>query len=114
MVSGDPVRRQTSLNNKQAVADADGRYTFVVAAQDPGVHNWLDTEGRREGTVMVRWQDLPAQVVGGGPQVSARVVSLADLQAVLPAGTRWTGAAERARLLAQREAGYQRRTSVGF
>ena len=114
LVSGDPIRRQNSLNNKQAVADADGAYTFVVAAQDPGVQNWLDTEGRREGTIMVRWQDLPAQTVNGGPQVSVKVVAISDLQAVLPAGTRWVDAATRARQLAAREAGYERRTSVGF
>ena len=114
LVSGDPIRRQTSLNNKQAVADAEGSYTFVVAAQDPGVHNWLDTEGRHEGTIMVRWQNLPAQTVGEGPQVAARVVRLADLPAVLPAGTRTVSADERARQLAAREAGYQRRVSAGF
>lgn len=114
MVSGDPIRRQTSLNNKQAVAESDGSYTFVVAAQDPGVHNWLDTEGRSEGTIMVRWQDLPAQPVDGGPQVSARVVRLTDLAAALPADTRWTDATERAGLLARREAGYLRRTQLGF
>lgn len=114
MVSGDPIRRQTSLNNKQAVAEADGGYTFVVAAQDPGVHNWLDTEGRSEGTIMVRWQDLPAQTVDGGPQVSAKVVRLTDLPTTLPSSTRWTSASERASLLAKRETGYRRRTNVGF
>lgn len=114
LVSGDPIRRQTSLNNKQSVADADGAYTFVVAAQDPGVYNWLDTEGRHEGTIMVRWQDLPAQTVGNGPQVVAKVVKLAALPSVLPQGTRTVSAVERARLLAVREAGYQRRVSLGF
>lgn len=114
LVSGDPIRRQTSLNNKQALPHADGSYTFVVSATDPGIHNWLDTEGRHEGTIMVRWQDLPAQVAGEGAGVAVKVVRLADLPTLLPADTPLISAAERARQLALREAGYQRRVSAGF
>ena len=37
--------RQISLNKRQPHYDADGNFTIVVAQQNPGVANWLDTEG---------------------------------------------------------------------
>ena len=42
----DYLNRPVGLNRKQTVADADGRFRMIVAHQDPGVPNWLDTEGR--------------------------------------------------------------------
>jgi hypothetical protein len=49
MLSFDYWSRTSSLNMTQMAADADGRFTYVVAHQDPGVHNWLDSDnaGRR-------------------------------------------------------------------
>jgi hypothetical protein len=47
--------RPGSLNRKQMKADADGRFTFVVAHRDPGVDNWLDTEGHAAGTLYWRF-----------------------------------------------------------
>ncbi|WP_020649119.1 hypothetical protein [Solimonas variicoloris] len=113
LVTADPVGHQSSLNNRQAVADLDGRYTFVVSIADPGVQNWLDPVGLHEGTIMVRWQNLPAEAPArGGPAVEARVVKLADLDSVLPAGTRRVSAAERTRQLQARRNGYERRIAV--
>jgi hypothetical protein len=51
----DIANRPTSLNGRQVCLDADGKYRIVVAHKDPGVPNWLDTEGRREGSVSCRW-----------------------------------------------------------
>ncbi len=47
-------QRQTSLNKEQ-VATADGRCRIVVAHQDPGWPNWLDTTGLRRGSVAYRY-----------------------------------------------------------
>jgi hypothetical protein len=33
----------------------DGRYRLVLAARDPGVSGWLDTEGRPFGLFVLRW-----------------------------------------------------------
>lgn len=33
----------------------EGRYRFVLAARDPGVHDWLDTEGRPFGIFVLRF-----------------------------------------------------------
>src|SRR3546814_12963979 len=46
---------QSSLNGFQARLDSDGRFRAVIAAEDPGVPNWLDTAGRFKGAVQGRW-----------------------------------------------------------
>ncbi len=47
-------RHQSSLNGHQAVVDPDGMVRFVLAAQDPGVANWLDTAGHSNGAMLLR------------------------------------------------------------
>jgi hypothetical protein len=44
--------------------DGDGRYRVVIAHRDPGVPNWLDTSGLREGMIATRYirtADVPPQ-----------------------------------------------------
>ncbi len=57
----DYLRHPVSLNRAQAVAGPDGTVTMVIAHRDPGVANWLSTEGRPFGLVFWRFM-LP-----GGP-----------------------------------------------
>ncbi|MGO9342465.1 MAG: DUF1214 domain-containing protein [Acidimicrobiales bacterium] len=45
----------TNLNNHTAERSADGDWRLVISPVDPGVPNWLDTGGRREGYMIVRW-----------------------------------------------------------
>jgi hypothetical protein len=56
---------------------------MVIAAENPGpgVENWLDTGGRLEGYMLVRWV-----LADGPPHPTAHLVSVADLPR--PAGTR--------------------------
>ena len=51
----DYEHRQVSLNRAQTEADADGNFRMVIAHRDPGVPNWLDTEGRALGIVFWRF-----------------------------------------------------------
>jgi hypothetical protein len=51
----DYANRRVSLNRVQTEADADGRFTLVLAHRDPGVPNWLDSEGRSLGLVFWRF-----------------------------------------------------------
>jgi len=67
--------RRVSLNRKQIDLDADGRYRIVIAARDPGVGNWLDTEGHARGTIF--WRFLLPEEQPEKPE--CRVVPLADL-----------------------------------
>jgi hypothetical protein len=48
-------RRQSSLNACQAALDPDGVFRAVICHDDPGVANWLDPGGHREGTLAVRY-----------------------------------------------------------
>ena len=47
-------RYQTSLNNAQAARDTDGGYRFVLSLRDPGVANWLNPTGHRDGVIFFR------------------------------------------------------------
>jgi hypothetical protein len=64
--------RRSSLNAEQIAYEPDGSYTIVIAHEDPGVPNWLDTGGHREGTIF--WRYLLPETA---PTVAqCRVVSL--------------------------------------
>ncbi len=77
--SGDFANRQTSLNLVQAAVDDDGRVRLVVAAEDPGVPNWIDTEGRPEGMLVYRSIGTRSR-----PVPEASVVALSKLRDHLP------------------------------
>lgn len=78
----DFATRVTSLNHRQVAVDADGRVRIVIAAFDPGVANWLDTQSRAEVLATIRWFRPPAT-----PTVRAALVPRARLDDLLPSGT---------------------------
>jgi hypothetical protein len=45
----------TNLNNHTAKRADDGNWRLVIAPVDPGVPNWIDTQGRLTGYMIVRW-----------------------------------------------------------
>jgi len=55
MQSYDFASRRISLNRNQIEYEKDGSYRIVVAHRDPGVPNWLDTEGRPKGHMYWRY-----------------------------------------------------------
>jgi hypothetical protein len=67
--------RRTSLNRAQTTLERDGSFKIVLAASDPGVPNWLDTEGRPSGSVFWRFQ-LPEGEIA---PLEAKVVKVAKL-----------------------------------
>jgi hypothetical protein len=95
----DYANHTTSLNHTQARLSTDRRFRAVLAHQDPGVPNWLDTEGRAEGMITHRWIDARSD-----PSISARVVPFADVRAHLPADTPLVGADERRDEVRRRQA----------
>ena len=96
----DYANRQTSLNGHQAVLDDDGVFRAVVAHEDPGVANWLDTTGYSCGPMIFRWLRAAS-----APVPSTRVIPFADLDSKLPRVT----PDERQRVLAARRAAVHRR-----
>ena len=43
-----------SLNGHQASIDEDGMLRVVIAHEDPGIANWLDTAGHSAGPIILR------------------------------------------------------------
>lgn len=78
----DFTYHQTSLNGHQAVIDSDGRFRAVVAHTDPGVPNWLDTQGNGGGVLIFRYFRTDRSVI---PTI--RKVALAEVREHLPADT---------------------------
>jgi hypothetical protein len=95
----DYANRTTSLNHTQGRLSTDGRFRSVIAHRDPGVPNWLDTEGRPEGMVTHRWIDGSADA-----HVEARVVPFDDVTAHLPADTPGVSTEERREEIRRRQA----------
>ena len=100
----DWANHQTSLNHRQAKPDPDGRVRIVVAHRDPGIANWLDTTGLREGVLQYRfiWTRT-------APQPTAHVVPIGALRDALPSGLAGVSAAERSAAIASRRRGAIRR-----
>lgn len=99
----------SSLNMLQMAADEDGKFTYVIAHQDPGIHNWIDTNGMRQTIFGQRWQAIPRGYAGEPPAMSTRVVKFKDLDRELPSGVRRIDATARQEQIALREAGFKRR-----
>jgi hypothetical protein len=55
MQTFDYLRGRVALNRAQSVAEPDGTVRIVIAHRDPGVPNWLTTEGRPFGIVFWRF-----------------------------------------------------------
>jgi len=53
----DYLHRPTSLTLDEVQYSKDGSVEFVVAHQDPGHPNWLDTSGHNFGFITLRWLD---------------------------------------------------------
>ena len=77
--SGDFANRQTSVNMVQTAVDDDARIRLVVAHEDPGVPNWIDTEQQPEGMLVYRSIGTRSR-----PGLDCRVVPLAALREHLP------------------------------
>lgn len=73
--SFDFVNRQISLNRQQTRLEADGSFRMIIAHADPGVPNWIDTEGRPSGTVFWRFL-LPEGTI---EPIRSRVLKLKDV-----------------------------------
>jgi hypothetical protein len=66
----EPRRRHSSVTNKGAAPDADGKVRIAIGAKDFGSGHWLDTGGRHRGFVVLRWLDNPDP-----PEVRATVLT---------------------------------------
>ncbi len=102
--SMDYLYRPVSYTPSRTAVDADGRIRLVLAHRDPGVRNWLDTQGFERGNLTYR------HMLEGRPAVlSTRVVAHRELLQALPADTAMVGDAERTAAMWDRFRGIRRR-----
>lgn len=83
--SPDYANYQSSLNLFQMYLGKDRVQRWVVAHQDPGIQNWLDTTGLPKGYLSHRWaySELPAE--DDWPTISCKVIPFADIASYMPA-----------------------------
>jgi hypothetical protein len=76
MQSLDYRYHRVSINRDEIVCEADGSFRVVLAHRNPGVPNWIETAGHREGIVFCRWLQAEAPP----EQPTSTVVRLVDLR----------------------------------
>lgn len=80
--SMDFLYRPVSYTPSRTAVDSDGRVRLVLAHTDPGVQNWLDTQGFERGNTTYR------HMLEGAPvPLRTRVVKHEELTDVLPVDT---------------------------
>jgi hypothetical protein len=100
----DYVYRISSTNDHFAKLSSDGKFRAVVALEDPGVPNWLDTAGYTEGTLWGRWYDCDST-----PLPTIKRVPFDKIRDYLPADTPHVTPEERNAELRERVRACQRR-----
>jgi hypothetical protein len=88
--SMDYLYRPTSYSPARTRVDSDNVVRFVIAHDDPGVHNWLDTQGFSDGNLGYR--NLMSQ---NPATFRTRLVKRAEVMAHLPPDTAMVSRAER-------------------
>ena len=96
------ANRQTSLTADQSQRSGDGSYYYVISSRDPGVPNWLDTDGRRRGVILMRFDGMKEKTFDPAKQPVVQKVKLAALRAKLPKDTPVITPEQRAKALAER------------
>ena len=88
----------------RVVIDGDKKIRYVIALNDPGVANWLDPSGRKEGAIVGRTYHAKSMLA----TPVLKLVKAADLRKHLPADTKYLTLAEREATLAYRRKGYMK------
>jgi len=101
----DWYNNHSCLNDSQATVDADGVLRIVVAPQDPGVPNWLDTAGHLRGLVQGRWLEADAH-----PIPTTKVVRLSEVRNHVPPETPTVSPAQREAIIRERRSMLQQRS----
>jgi hypothetical protein len=74
MESLDYRHQRIHVNMHTATYEPDGSVRIVVAHENPGLPNWIDTAGHRHGTMCFRWIKAAEH-----PQPKTRVVKLREI-----------------------------------
>ena len=95
---------QSSLNGHQATVDDDGVLRTVIAHEDPGVTNWLDTARHSAGPIILRCVRTET-----APVPTMRLVKFSDIEDSLPMRTHRVTTQERRATMAARRLAVSKR-----
>jgi hypothetical protein len=90
----DYVNRQTHTNGFRAHIDTDGKFRAIISNIDPGIENWLDTNGYTTGSILWRWNEC-----NNPPTPKLTKVKLRDINLHLRNDTPRLSSAERASMV---------------
>lgn len=105
--SMDYLYRPVSYTPSRTKVDTDGKIRLVLSHDDPGYHNWLDTQGFMRGNVTYRNLLTSAQT-----DLRARVVKRSALAQAMPADAAKVTAEERAAQMHARFNGIRQRYNL--
>ncbi len=107
MCSMDFLYRPVSYTPSRTAVDADGKIRMVLSHDDPGYHNWLDTQGFTHGHLTYR------HMLAGKPvPLSTQLVKRAALAEALPKASMRVTPAQRSALLKARFEGIRQRYAL--
>jgi hypothetical protein len=95
--SMDYLYRPVSYTPSRTKVDRDGQIRLILCHEDPGYHNWMDTQGFERGNVTYRNLMSQAQTI-----FRTQVVKRSQLAAALPADTAKVSSDERVRQMRER------------
>jgi hypothetical protein len=102
--SMDYLYRPVSYTPSRATVDRDGKVRLILSHDDPGYHNWMDTQEFERGNVTYRNLLSEARTV-----FHTQVVKRSELAAALPPDTARVTPAERLRQMRERFDGIRQR-----
>jgi hypothetical protein len=105
----DYADRQTSLTTDQARLSSDGAYYYVISHTDPGITNWLDTEGFQRGVIMMRFDGMHPPVIPKDELPKVTKVKFKEIYEFLPDDEPTLSKRERAESIQARRRHVQRR-----
>jgi hypothetical protein len=95
--SMDYLYRPVSYTSSRTKVDRDGRVRLILAHDDPGYHNWIDTQGFERGHLANR-NLLTDRLT----EFSTKLVKRSELAAAMPVDSATISPEERARQLRER------------
>jgi len=106
-VSMDFLYRPVSYTPSRTRTDGDGKVRLILCCDDPGYHNWLDTQGFERGNLIYRNLMSEEQTV-----LRTQLVKRSGLTAALPADTAKVSREERIQQMKERFDGIRQRYSL--
>jgi hypothetical protein len=103
----DYLYRPVSYTPSRTKADSDGKVRLILCHEDPGYHNWMDTQGFERGNVTYRNLMSEAHTV-----FRTELVKRSRLADSLPADTVRVSHDERLRQMRERFDGIRQRYSL--